>query len=342
MRAHCPGRVNLIGDHTDYNGGLALPMAIDLGTTVHFVPDDGRRVLLRSEGETLPAEVDLDVGLDPQRLAALEPRWARYVAAVVAAVRPDHGGRGSVRSTVPAGAGLSSSAALEVALALALGLRGEPLTVARTCQHAEHVATGVPTGLMDQLTVMAARADHALLIDFSLLSTAPVAVPEGTEVVVVHSGESRTLDRSAYATRRAECEAAARAIGPLGSADAAAAASLADPVLRKRARHVTSECARVRAMAASLAGGDPAGAGACMTDSHRSLAEDFEVSTPALDALVAWLVSQPGVHGARLTGAGFGGCAVAFTAPGALDPASLPTPAWRVRAAGGARLDAAT
>jgi len=338
--ARSPGRVNLIGDHTDYNDGLALPMAIDLGTSVTFVPDGGDRVVVHSQGRAGPAEVDLEVGLDPHRLRTLEPAWARYVAAVVATVRPDHGGRGWVRSTLPAGAGLSSSAALEVALALALGLRGEPLSVARTCQRAEHAATGVPTGLMDQLTVTASRPGHALLVDFARLTTADVALPEHAEVVVVHSGEARTLEASAYAARRAECEAAARGLGPLGAVDATTAGAVTDPVLRRRARHVASECERVRAVAAAFGAGDLAAAGACMTESHRSLAEDFEVSTPTLDALVGWLVRRPGVLGARLTGAGFGGCVVALTEPGALDPAALPTPAWRVRAAGGARVAA--
>ncbi len=201
-RAHSPGRVNLIGDHTDYNAGVALPMAIDLGTTVTFVPDGGGRVVLRSDLDAAPADVDVDVALHPERLRSVEPRWARYVAAVVAAVRPGHGGQGTVTTTLPVGAGLSSSAALEVATALVLGFEGDPLTVARTCQRAEQAATGVPTGIMDQLVVSVARPGHALYVDFADMTTRHVAVPEGVDVVVVHCGEARSLDRSAYATRR--------------------------------------------------------------------------------------------------------------------------------------------
>ena len=338
VRAHSPGRVNLIGDHTDYNEGVALPMAVDLGTTVTFVPDGGDRVVLWSADEPEPADVDVHVPFDPALLRAVEPRWARYVAAVVAAVHPASGGRGRVATTLPIGAGLSSSAALEVATALALGLEAEPVTVARLCQRAEQAATGVPAGLMDQLVVSAARPGHALLIDFADLSTEHVAIPAGVEVVVVHSGETRTLDRSAYAARRAECEAAARRLGPLGRLGPTEAAGIPDPVLRRRARHVASECERVRSVVGALRTGDLAEAGRLMTASHHSLAHDFDVSTPALDALVAWLGAQPGVFGARLTGAGFGGCVVALTEPGAVDVGALPTPAWRVRATGGANV----
>jgi galactokinase len=338
VRAHSPGRVNLIGDHTDYNEGLALPMAVDLGTTVTFVADEGRRVVLRSTSDPEPADVALPLPLDPEMLATLHPRWARYVAAVAAAVRPPSGGSGTVETTLPVGAGLSSSAALEVALALVFGCAPQPLTLARTCQHAEQAATGVPTGIMDQLVVSAAQEGCALLIDFSDLSMEPVALPPGVDVVVVHSGETRSLDRSAYAHRRAECEAAAVRLGPLGQLDPHVAGAIPDPVLRRRARHVASECERVRSFTAALGAGDLADAGRIMSASHRSLADDFEVSTPGLDSLVASLVRRPGVLGARLTGAGFGGCVVALTEPGALDIEALPTPAWQVHAAGRAHL----
>jgi galactokinase len=338
VRTHSPGRVNLIGDHTDYNHGLAMPMAVDLGTTVSFTPDDTQRVVLHSAQLPGAADVALDVPLDPATLSQLEPPWSRYVAAVVAVVRPPHGGAGTVESTVPLGAGLSSSAALEVSLALAFGLRADPVAMARTCQRAEHAATGVASGLMDQLTVSGARPGCALVIDFSDLSVHAVPVPVGADLVVVHSGESRTLAATGYAARRAECEEAARRLGPLGLVDAATAAGVPDPVLRKRARHVATECARVRHFAEALTSGDLVEAGRLMTASHRSLADDFEVSTPALDDLVAWLEAHPGVHGARLTGAGFGGCVVALTEPGALDIEGLGRPAWRVKPAPPARV----
>ena len=189
VRAHSPGRVNLIGDHTDYNEGLALPMAVDLGTTVTFVADGGDRLVMRSSHDPDPADVDAHLPLDIGVLGALEPRWARYVAAIASVVRPPSGGTGSVLTTLPVGAGLSSSAALEVALALALGCGDDPLILARTCQHAEQAATGVPTGIMDQLVVSAATEGCALLIDFADLSMEPVEMPGGADVVVVHSGE---------------------------------------------------------------------------------------------------------------------------------------------------------
>ncbi len=160
MKAFAPGRVNLIGDHTDYAGGYVLPIAVDLGTTVELV-GGGDQVELTSTHDTEPASVPLDV-TDP---AMLEPAWARYVGGVVAVLRPSVGGRGSVTTTLPIGAGLSSSAALEVAIALALGFRGSALELALACQRAEQLASGVPCGVMDQLASAAGVQDHALLID---------------------------------------------------------------------------------------------------------------------------------------------------------------------------------
>lgn len=329
VRATAPGRVNLIGDHTDYLGGLALPMAIDLATTV-TAEVGGDRVVLSSDQE--PGVVDLPVD-DP--LGALEPAsvpgWGRYVAGVVAEVAPAAGLSGRVSSTVPVGAGLSSSAALEVAVALALGFEGSPLELAAACQRAEQRAAGVPCGIMDQLTSAAGVAGHALLIDFSTLEVTPVPLPTGVEVVVVHSGQARNLAGSAYSERRAACEAAESHIGPLRAATGADLARLADPVLARRARHVVTECARVREVAGALADGDPGRAGRAMVASHASLRDNFEVSTPVLDALVERLVATPGVFGARLTGAGFGGCVVALSEPGALEEG------WHVQAAAGAR-----
>ena len=326
-RAFAPGRVNLIGDHTDYTGGLALPMAIGGGTTV-TVQRGGRRVELVSTAEAEPASVDLDAQVvDP---AAVTPAWARYVAGVVEVVRPAAGAVGTVRTTLPVGAGLSSSAALEVALALALGFEGTPVDLALACQRAEHLAVGVPSGVMDQLASAAGVAGHALLIDCRSLDVTPVPVPEGVEVVVVHSGQARTLAGSAYAARRADCEAAAAEIGSLQEASLADVDRLVDPRLRRRARHVVTENARVLAFADCLRAADLVSAGRLMGESHASLAADFEVSTPALDALVAALAATPGVYGARLTGAGFGGCAVALA-----DPAS-PVRGWRLAPAGGA------
>lgn len=326
--AVAPGRVNLIGDHTDTTGGLVLPMAVDLATTVTGTRG-GDRVVLRSADQPEPAEVPID-GVDP---ATVTPAWARYVAGVVAEVRPSEGLTGTVTTTLPVGAGLSSSAALEVAVALALGFDGSPVELALVGQRAEQRASGVPCGVMDQLASAGGVAGHALLIDCHDLVVEPVPIPAGVEVRVVHSGEARELAGSAYAERRAALAEAEAVLGPLRLVDDPTTVDRLDhPVLRRRARHVVTENARVRAAVAALRRGDPAALGVEMAASHASLRDDFEVSTPALDALVDRLSATPGVFGARLTGAGFGGCAVALTVPGALHEG------WAVTAAGPARV----
>ncbi len=327
VRAFAPGRVNLIGDHTDYTGGLAFPMAIDLGTTVTGSVDGDD---VRFTSEQLPGEAAIP--LDVAEPAVVEPPWARYVAGVVSVLRPPHGFRGRLATSLPIGAGLSSSAALEVAVALALGFTGSGLELALACQQAEHAASGVPCGIMDQLTSASGVAGHALLIDCGALTVTPVALPDDAEVVVVHSGEARRLADSAYAERRQCCQQAEALIGPLARADIASAAQLLDPVLRARARHVVSENARVREFAGALHDGDLRQCGAIMAASHESMRADFEVSTRGVDELVAELVATPGVFGARLTGAGFGGCVVALARPGALHRG------WVVRAVDGARV----
>jgi len=328
VRAFAPGRVNLIGEHTDYTGGLALPMAIDLGTTVVGRRTTDGRVLLRSADQPEPADVPIDVG-DP---ASVTPAWARYVAGVVHELAPGAGFAGTVTTTIPIGSGLSSSAALELAVALALGFDGAPTELAALGQRAEQLASGVPCGLMDQWASAAGLDGHCLLLDFTAETAVPVPVPEDIAIVVVHSGQDRTLVGSAYGDRRAACEAAAASIGPLRDAELDAVATIADPVVRRRARHVVTENARVVQFVSALRDGDTAGAGQLMIESHRSLRDDFEVSTDALDQLVDRLVATPGVHGARLTGAGFGGCVIALTEPTALEEG------WTVRACSGARL----
>jgi galactokinase len=334
--ARAPGRVVLIGDHTDHAGGVSLTMAIDRFTTITG-RRGGDRVRLTSD--QLAGEADVAVGAGAGGDPGEGPGWGRLVAGVVAEVTPSAGLVGRVESTVPVGAGLSSSAALELAVALAVGFEGSPLELARAGQRAERRALGVPCGLLDQLTVASGLEGHALLLDLADDAVRPVALPAHLEVVVVHSGEERRLEGSAYAERHRQCQRAAEEVGPLPRATPAAVEAVADPVLRRRARHVASECRRVHEARRALEVGDGAAVGALMVESHRSLRDDFEVSTPALDELVARLTARPGVLGARLTGAGFGGCVVALCEVGAVaDPASFTGRGWRVRPAGGASL----
>lgn len=335
-RSHCPGHVNLIGDHTDYNAGLAMPMAIDLGTDVLFEPDSSHLVVFGSNVAEDHAEVHVRTPLEHDTLRMIQPPWARYIAGVVAALRPRTGGWGKITTTLPLGAGLSSSAALCVSVALALGFEGPPSRLAQVCKRGEEAATGIQGGIMDQLVTTRAVEGTALLVDFADMSALPVKIPDGAEFVVIHSGEIRHLPATAYAARQAECEAASFHLGPLGHVGPEAILGIPDPTLRKRARHVVTECDRVRWFAQALGSGDLAEAGRLMTASHQSLATDFEVSTPVLDQLVEHLIGLRGVRGARLTGAGFGGCVVALTEPGALDPLSFATATWSVHAAGAA------
>jgi galactokinase len=249
---------------------------------------------------------------DPREV---EPPWGRFVAgaARVLAARGASiaGGELGISSSVPAGSGLSSSSALAVALTLALadlgGLTLEPLDAAGLALAAEVEATGVPCGLMDQLAALFGRAGHALLIDCRTLTIEPVTIAPEIAVLVVHCGLPRTLADSAYASRRAECETAAARLGITSLRDATVEQVADIP----RARHVVTENARVLETAAALQTGNLHALGSLLTESHASLRDDYEVSTPELDVLVQALV-ESGAAGARLTGAGFGGCVVAL------------------------------
>ncbi len=333
--ARGPGRVNLIGDHTDYNGGLAMPVAIDLGTDVVFTPTTARTVTLYSTAFDAPAVIPLDIEPDADMLPEWEPAWARAPAALVALCRPDVGGVGRITSSLPIGAGLSSSAALCVALAHVFGDPGPVRSAAAMCQQVETLA-GVPIGPMDPLVCTGAIAGHAMLIDFAGPSFTHVPVPGDAEIVVVDSGVHRALRRTPYGARVAECEAAAVTIGPLGAATEADVEGIRDRLLQRRVRHVVTECARVRRFAEALRDDDLAGAGALMAESHASLRDDFEVSIDPLDRLVDRLSAIPGVYGARLTGAGFGGCVVALADPGAVHLPAIPARSWRVVPSDGA------
>lgn len=314
VEAFAPGRVNLIGDHTDHTGGLVLPMAVAGGVTVRGVRGGGR-VLVRSEAFDEPADLPLVVD-DP---ATVSPGWARLVAGVLAELRPDEGFEGRVSSTLPLGSGMSSSAAFCVAVALALGAPADdPVGLAELCQRAEQRALGVPCGIMDQLVSAAGREGRALLIHTGARTWREVALPDEVEVRVVDSGQPRTLAGSAYASVRDRCVRARELLGDLIGADPEAWRGIDDPSVATAARHVIGENHRVGAFADALGRGDVAGAGRLMVESHRSLAE-LGVSTPALDSLVDRLLAAPGVLGARLTGAGFGGWVVVLCTPGALD-----------------------
>jgi galactokinase len=325
-RVRAPGRVNLIGDHTDYTGGLVLPMAIDRTTDIEFRPVPDR---IRLTSDTEPDGLDLGLPVDPSDVPDVRPSWGRYVASVAAEMGSTNGFEGRVTTTIPVGAGLSSSAALEVAVALALGAH-DPVEVAELCRRAEHRATGVPTGIMDQLCIAAAEEGSAMLIDCSTLEIVPIEVPDHIEVLV-RFVTHRTLEGSAYGDRVRQCDAAEAVIGPLRNSTLADLDRLDDPVLRARSRHVITENARVRAVARALADGDAVAAGAVMTDGHHSLRDDFETSTSVMDDAVHELCATPGVYGARMTGGGFGGCVVALCRPG------LGLDGWVVRPAAGAR-----
>ena len=226
-RARAPGRVVIIGDHTDYNGGLSLPMAIELATEVTFTPGHGSFLVGITSDQFPDHPLEIALG-DTARV----PPEAALAAGLLRVAPPPSGGAVTVRSTLPVGAGLASSAAFSVALLLALGHDPDPIALAQHCQEAERGA-GAPVGLLDPLAIAAAVANHALLIDFADLVTRPVAVPEEAAFVIVHSEVPRSLAGTPYATRRAECERAASAVGrPLGTLRPG----------RSRARSATRSC----------------------------------------------------------------------------------------------------
>lgn len=326
IKAIAPGRVNLIGDHTDYTGGLVLPMAIDMATTVEGVRE-GSTIELDS------AEMDghASITLPSRHSSDRMPTWSRYVAAVAELLNPPSGFSGNIHTTIPVGGGLSSSAALEIAVALALGADMPPRELALLCQKAENIATGVPTGIMDQLCIATSKEGHATLIDCTQHSVTFVPVP--TEVkFVVRFIAHRTLVGSEYTDRVNECRRAEAEIGSLAHASVDDTELIADLTVRARARHVVTENARVREFGAAMVDGDWVSAGQAMIASHRSLATDFAVSNTTMDEAVRSVLEIPGVFGARMTGGGFGGCIVAMCEP------STDIEGWVVHASSGARV----
>lgn len=310
-RAVAPGRVNLIGDHTDYTGGLALPMAIKMFTSIEFSLQENY-VDLRSESEDGIYRRALSERSKPETGTS----WGRYVDAVLSLIEEPQGLTGVIRSTLPIGAGLSSSASLEIALALALGFQGDELSLALLGQRAEHMATQVPCGIMDQLCIASAVAGTASLINCSTYEVTHIPIPDDVKVVV-RFVTARQLEGSAYAQRVDECRLAEHFVGPLSVADMNDVMKIPDAIVRSRATHVISENARVSAFATALSVGYFSLAGEIMQESHKSLAENFAVSVPEMDQAVAQLAATPGVYGARMTGGGFGGCVVALCEPNA-------------------------
>ena len=312
MRVVAPGRVNLIGEHTDYTGGLVFPMAIDRWTTIDYdVADTG--IVLDSADEDGTVSIALTQPFD----AAMTPSWGKYVGAVASLLDSPRGISGHVSTTIPVGAGLSSSAALEIAVALALGSELPSSELAQLTRRAEHIATGVPTGIMDQLCIASAREGHGTMIDCRTLEVQHVPIPTDVKIVVRFIAH-RTLVGSAYADRVAQCAAAESIIGPLRDASLTDVGAITDATIASRARHVISDNARVLTFASALAGGDYGTAGDIMSDCHRSLAEDFAISNDQMNAAVHDMRAIPGVFGARMTGGGFGGCIVALCEPDAV------------------------
>jgi galactokinase len=321
-----PGRVNFIGEHTDYNEGWALPFAIGAGVYVAAAArEDG--VVALSSRQYGGAEVTVSLAaLAPGRLAG----WAAYPAGVAWALRSAGHRVGGVSLAIdadlPAGAGLSSSAALECAAGLALAglyhLMMPRPGLAAIGRRAENDFVGVPTGLMDQLAVLLGQTGHALLLDFRSVSATPVPLDPaaaGLVVLVIDTRAHRELTGGGYAARRRACEDAARALGVKSLRDVAEVGELdrlSDPVLRRRARHVVSENRRVLDTAELLRAGQLSLTGPLLTASHASLRDDFEVSWPQADAAVQAAIGA-GALGARMTGGGFGGSVLALAPAGA-------------------------
>ena len=328
-QVRAPGRVNLLGEHVDYNDGVVLPAAIDREVRLAVSPTTDGVVTLYALDLNKKASFSLDA-LE-QRLDAngnLLPHWAEYPAGVAWALRQAGlvaGGMQAVlTSDVPIGAGLSSSAAVEVAFAAAWRALGgwemDNLTLAQHCQRAENAYVGVKSGLMDQFASACGVAGHALYFDTRSLEWHPVALPPGTAIVVADSGMRRTLATSAYNERRAACEQAVallqqykpglRSLRDISTVEFAAYSEYLPEEVRHRAEHVVKEIHRVQQAVNALRGEDAHLFGGLMFAGHKSLRDLYQVSLPELDALVEIARGLPGIYGARLTGAGFGGCTV--------------------------------
>jgi galactokinase len=326
-----PGRVNLIGEHTDYNDGFVLPVALKRDVRLAMRPRNDRRVRLYSVDYDEHHEFDLD-----QLQYHKEKLWANYVQGVAWALQEQGltltGLDGVISGNVPRGSGLSSSAALEIAAALGLMTAANQQDrlsgpqIAQAAQRAENQFVGVNCGIMDQFISMLGAEDHALLIDCRSLEYELVPFPANASLVIGNTKASRSLASSAYNQRRQECETGVaalqavlpeiRALRDVTSEQLLAHRDLLSETVFRRCHHVVSENERVLQTVSALRAGDLAEVGRLMNASHESLRVDYEVSSAALDTMVEAMRSAPGCYGARLTGAGFGGCAVALVEPG--------------------------
>jgi galactokinase len=324
-----PGRVNLLGEHVDYNEGFVLPAAIDRAVHLAFSAVEGHETTLVALDLKESVSLDLEK-LDDKRDAAGRPlpSWALYPAGVAWALKNAgyqvKGMQAVYSSDIPIGAGLSSSAAVEVGFALAWQTLGRwqanRLVLAQLCQKAENQYVGVACGLMDQYASANGVKGHALYLDMRSLECQPAPLPEETVIVIADSGIRRSLANSAYNERRAACEQAVtllqqylphiHSLRDVSSTEFAAYSVYLPPVVRKRAEHVIKEIARVESAYNALLRQDKRAFGASMYAGHASLRDLYEVSLPELDSLVALTRELPGCLGARLTGAGFGGCTV--------------------------------
>jgi galactokinase len=314
-----PGRVNIIGEHTDYNDGFVLPMAINYATWVALQPrtDSLVRVTALDKGKKL--EFDLE------DFSKGNGGWKEYVMGVAWALQEGGhalgGWEGVFAGDVPIGAGLSSSAALELALARAFSLvsnlEWEPRRMALACQKAENQWVGINSGIMDQMVSACGKQDFALMIDCRSLETQQVPLPDTTSIVILDTATRRGLVDSAYNERRAQCEAAANhfrvdALRDVSLEQLGTQSASLEPILFKRAQHVISENQRVLDAVKALEKGDAGELGRLMNQSHLSMRDDFQISREEMDQMVAIAQSQPGCYGSRMTGGGFGGCAVAL------------------------------
>ena len=318
-----PGRVNLIGEHTDYNDGFVLPCAIDYQAVISASPRQGNVVrVVAADYQNQQDEFDLSGPIEPHP----EYLWANYVRGVVKFLQERGYTLGGadlvITGNVPQGAGLSSSASLEVAVGQAFKalnhLEISQADIALNGQQAENQFVGCNCGIMDQFISALGQAGHALLIDCRSLETRAVAMPQGFDVVIVNSNVRRGLVDSEYNTRRAQCEEAARHFGVKALRDLTidqfnARAAELDPVVAQRARHVITENARTLEAADVLARGDMARMAVLMAESHASMRDDFAITVPPIDALVEMIKGVIGTEGGvRMTGGGFGGCIVSL------------------------------